>query len=420
MALETVSPTIFSGGTIFSSLAAGGFRDSGLDALSRGLRVVQDPSPRTDLLQQEIPIRGYSADTPALFYHPNRLSLSNFLLLSSRNTGPLDVSGGISQAAQNAIFLLQEFALIDRLPFLSNPAEAVLNQAPFGPAVIVEMSQEAAAAIADAATPVARLNDFARRPTEATAFGSTYTAVASDASLNSDYYRRVSVAAGNSISLDELVRRSADGAPTHIALSLLSEGGGSPGGEIQDGLGASVADNTVIAYADLADYSYVAPLNPNGDYLSFIELSDPDSNSIYDGRGAYQVTGIGTGEAERRLVDVAGSVSESYIDYTFYAESGTAVKEVDLLFSGIGSLGHTNAYDAIVAGDLRVLVREELPDGTINRAVTDLYVSEDNTITAKFAFAAEDGLAANGLSVEVRALDENFDLSMVEVFAIFG
>lgn len=421
MAVETINPTIFSGGSIFSSLAASRYRDSGLDALSRGLRVAFDPLPQTDLLQNTIERRGFSADTPSLFYHPNQLSLSNFLLLSSKVTGPLDVLDGVDLNANSAIFQLQEFALIDRLPFLSNPAEKVLNETNFGPDVIVDVSDEAVIAASEATEEASpRLEDFTARPTEIEAFGSTYSGVASDSSLNAEFYRRVSVAAGNSISLSDLVRSSSTGSPTHYAISLQSEIGGNPIGEIQDQFGNPVADETVIDAADLANYTYVAPTRPGGDFLSFIELEDTDSDGTYEGRGDFQVVGLGIGEEEGRRVDGSGSVTDEVIDYTFYTETGTAVKEVDLIFSGISSLGYTNAEDAINGGALRVLVSEELPDGSVNEAVVDLHVSEDNTITAKFPFQAEDGLAANGLTVEVRALDSGFDLSTVEVYAIFG
>lgn len=421
MAVETISPTIFSGGSIFTSLGAGQYRESGLDALSRSLRAVIDPLPQTDLLKNKLDRYGFSADTPSLFYHPNRLSLSNTILLSSKITGPLDVLDGVDLNANSAIFQLQEFALIDRLPFLSNPAARILNEAVFGPDVIMDVSDEAASAMAAATTaPTVKLTDYTSRPSEYEAFGSTYGGVANDSSLNADFYSRVSLAAGNSVSLNDLLRAASTGSPTHYAISLQSDTGGAGIGEIQDQFGNPVADNTVIAAADLANYTYVSPTNPGGDFLSFIELSDPGGDGTYDGRGSYQVVGLGTGEAEGRRVDGSGSATDAVIDYTFYTESGTATKELDLVFSGVSSLGYTNALDAINGGALRVLVSEELPDGTFNKAVVDLYVSGNNTITAKFPFPAADGLATNGLSVEIRALDSGFDLSTVEVRAVFG
>ena len=429
MAVETSSLTLFSQGNVFSTLAAGSFEQSGLAAKARGLRAALDPLAQVGLQNTPLPRPGFSADTPALFYHPNNLSLQNFLLLAELNTGFTDGFGEPSTDATNALFTLQEFASLDRLPFLLNDAERVLRNAPFGPAVIITLSEEAEEEVEEA-IPDPRVSDFTKRPNEVAAFGSTYDAVASDASLDERYVSTVALRAGRTIQLSDLVQRSTTGAPTHYAVSILNENGGGSNGKLLDGGSAEVADSVVLTAAEFATYSYQAgesvsgATSPGTDYISIIELSDPGGDGTFDGRGAFQTVGVTTSREENRTTDrgdVVSGYSEELIDYKFFAETGRAVEEIRFEFSGINSLGITDVVDAINQSKLRIKVSETLNDGSVNEAVVDLYVSSTNTLVANFQRgAANEGFDINGIDVEVRSLDSAFDISNIEVTAKFG
>lgn len=432
MAIEGLRSTVFSQGMLLSVLADTRFEESGLSALARALRAVVDPLSLQSLQQSALSVEGISetarpgisADTPALFSQPISLQLDNVLLLSARTAGAEDGFGAASMDATNALFQLLQFGVRDRPPPLSNPIQSSLENAPFGPSVIVDLSALIEQLQADDAEETAvslKLPDFNLKPTEYNLFGSTYSSVADDSTLDGAYYRRIGLSGGASISLDELVRVSASGSPTHLAISLESELGSGALGQIVDDTGTPIADETVIDIADLADYTYEAPTAPGQDYLGIIELEDTGSDGIYEGRGDFQVAALGIGEEEQRRVDGTDTSKEDVIDYTFYAESGTAVTQVQLEFSGLDSLGFTNAVDAIEGGALRVKGLETQSDGTTNEAVTDLYQSSGDTVFLTFPYAAaESGLAENGLEVEVRALDTDLDIDDVTVHAIFS
>ena len=437
MAVETSSLTLFSQGNVFSTLAGRGIRESGLAAVARGLRVALDPLSPVGLLDQPIERKGFSADTPALFYHPNNLSLQNFLLLAELNTGFTDGFGPASADFDNAMFTIQEFASIDRLPFLLNDAERVLMSAPFDTAVKISLTAEAllelqaqaeaelveAAADEDTAEIEPRLSDFTKRDSETAVFGSTYAAVASDASLNAQFERSVSIRTDRQILLSDLVERSTTGAATHYAVSVRSGLGDSSNGALLDNTLTEIGDSVVLTAAEFASYYYQSSSEPGLDHISVIELTDPGGDGTYDGRGSYQTIAVGTGEEENRQTDrgdLSGH-SEEYIDHTFLAETGGAVEEVRLEFSGINSLGITEALDAINQDKILVRVNETLADGTVNEAVVDLYVSDTNTIVARFyGDFAEDGFESKGINVEIRQLDTTFDISTLEVTAKFS
>ncbi|RED45098.1 hypothetical protein [Aestuariispira insulae] len=434
MAVETSSLTLFSQGNVFSTLAGSGLRQSGLSAIARGLRVALDPMAPLGLLNQPVERRGFSADTPALFYHPNNLSLQNFLLLAELNTG-LDGGFGDPDAAfSNAMFTLQEFASIDRLPFLLNDAERILMSAPFNTAVQITLTaeallelqaqaeaEEAAAEAEEAANDVdPRVSDFTKRDSETAVFGSTYSSVATDASLNGQFVRSVGIRTDREILLSDLIERSTTGAATHYAVSVRSALGDSSNGSLLDNTMTEVGDTVVLTAAELSTYYYKASSEAGLDHISIIELTDPGGDGTYDGRGTYQTIAVATGEEENRQTDRGNltGYSEEYIDLTFLAETGGAVEEVRLEFSGINSLGITDALDAINQGKIMLRVNETLPDGTVNEAVVDLYVSDTNTIVARFYGGfAEDGFESKGINVEIRQLDTSFDISTLEVTA---
>jgi len=420
MALSNVEPTIFDAKTVFQALAVNGLGESGVSAISRGLRSALNPEGLSQFLADPIVRPGYSADTPALFYHPNRLSIDNVLLLSELNSGyGAGGFGAPDTGAAQVLEGLRENATIDSLPFIRNLSEATLQAAFGGLAAASILTTQAVEDAADEGA-VVRGSDFTFSPSETQAFGSTYSSVASDQTLNSQFHSRFGLAQGGSISLDQLIDVSATGSPTHYAVSLTRAEGDNASGSLLDISSAVASDTLVLTAAELADYSYSAPTNAAWDFLSIIELEDADTNGIYEGRGDFNSIALVTGEETQRAY-FGDTTPEETASYTFFGEAGVVQEELTLVFSGVNSAGYSDALAAIEAGAFRLTVSETLSDGSINEAVVDTYVSSLDEIKINFARnPAEDGLQATGINVELHVFDTSFDLSTVDLYARFA
>lgn len=419
MTLDLGVTSVFSDRTLFTTLASSSFAESGVSALSRGMRTVLNPLGIEGILGERKSVIGYSADTPSLFFRPVDIGLTNTVLLLSQSTGVGEGGfGAPSKIATDAYAFLNSNALNDSLPTIRNLSESIINSTSFE----ILLSEQAQSFVSSAisgpeAEPDPLILDFTNRPLEATSFGDTYSSVAADSSLNAQFYRRVGLSQGSSVNLADLLLVGSSGSPTNLAVRLLSEVGEDGIGAITDNLNNPVATDVVINYADLGNYTYTAVGNKNTDYLSFIELEDVGNDGSYEGRGEIQTVSISTSTERQDAYDD----NEPTIDFKFYAEGGTSTKRLTLRLSGVDALGYTDALDAINQGDLRVQASETLPDGAVNLAITDLYVSDTNDIIVQFAYQqAEDGLRINGIDVEVRGLNTSLDLTGVDVLAIFA
>lgn len=400
---------LFQPGDPFSTLALTRFQFESAEA--RGVSIVANPAAFTGLQNAQLSVIGASADLPSVIFQPIQLSIANFVQLAEARTG-LSLINAFGTSARNASFE----AIINRQPSLSNPAAETIVAAfrTRNSITLIQVQEEAAETTA---IPTSfRFQNAQTRPSESFAFGTTFSSVASDSSLNAVFDSRIGISSGASVALSELILRATDGAPTEFAVRLLGENRGEASGRLtQDG--ADIGDDVVIAAADLADVFFEAPDGIGLDTISFIELRDDGSDGSFDARGDFQTLSVTfAGEAESRREG-----DERIRDFTFAAEPGSAQTRVVLDITGIDSQGVTNALDAINAGLLRVQATETLADGTVNRAVTSLLESDGESIIVNFPFSAtRNGISGNEINVELRSLDLDFDIAGAEVRATFA
>ncbi len=358
---------------------------------------------------------GFTADNPTLFTRPIALSMDNVLLLASFN-----LSGPIQETDTSTLNRNVTEALFEALqrggkfvPDFRNTAAGTLETVATGLQATVLTLETEETVIEATATLSAAFPDFNQRPTETEAFGATYAAVPAGTDLTTQVSQRVGLEGGDTVSLADLLIDTPAGAITDVAVRLQGQGLGDPGGVLKDGGGTTVGNDIVIAYADLADYTYTAASGKALDYLSMIGLSDPGGDSTYDERGSFQTVAL---TANGEAVDRIEGTTERIQDYTFQTEDGVSFQQVTLTFDNINSLGYTNAKDAIEAGKLRVKINGLVgADEAENAAVVDLYASSGDTIVGRFVSPG----ASNGISVEVRSLDAAFDIQSVTTRATF-
>lgn len=414
--------TVFDPGSVFTTLAFTPFQRTGTDPLVRALQsTVVEPAGFSAFNQiGETTVSGFTADSAGIQSRPLQLALDNFLILSSltasfesrlqdTRVGFLQVQETLSAAIRN-----------DN-PNLRNPAETTLQNSLL--AQLISAAEQAGLLEDTAAEPVAvpKFLDFTRRPSEGVVFGDTLSGVAREGALSSAFVKGVSVAAGEEVVLSDLLIGAQSASATHYTVSIRNELGGTAESGLFDGGGSPVANGSVFTAAELSDIRLVAATGGIGslDYLSIVELRDPEGDLVFEGRGAYRTIAVNSTTAvEERSEGVGGA--EQIRDYRFYTESGTAFTQIRLHVEGVNSLGFTDALSAIEGGALRVKVGEELIDGSINKGQIDRSQSNGNTLIVVFPFqAAEEGLAQNGLDVELRALESGFDLSTVTARADF-
>lgn len=400
---------IFQPGSPFSTLAATQFQTESAEA--RGISVVSNPAAFRGLQNATLSVLGTSADLPSVIFQPIQLSIANIVQLAEAQTG-LSLTSAFGTTSRNSSFE----ALVIRQPTLSNPAAETITAAfRTDNSITLVQIQEEATTTSEAA-PIAQFQDVLTRPSENLAFGTTFSSVTQDTSLNTQFDSRVGVSSGASVALSDLILRSTDGAPTDFAVRLLGENGGDPVGRLTQG-GSDIGTNVTVSTADLANVFFEAPTGTGLDTLSFIELRDDGADGSFDARGEFQTVAVSfAGEVQDRREG-----DERIRDFTFGAETGTAQTRVVLDISGINSLGFTNALDAINAGVLRVQASETLADGSENQAVTSLLESNGETIVVNFPFApTQNGFSGNEIEVELRSLDLNFDISSATVRATFA
>ncbi|MEQ8604830.1 MAG: hypothetical protein RIB45_16065 [Marivibrio sp.] len=428
--------TIFNAGSLFSTLAANGA--GAADPLSRALRsAVVEPAGLQGIAGDSKPLvqPGLSADLPALISRPLQIEARNVLLLAAEAVGRR-----IDGLQQEVDALKQEIeqALIDSDSGPRNAAGAFLSSLDF--ASLRETGQQNADAPAQeveaepaeispgaARNPDAVLGDFDRRPSEGAVFGAAYAGLAADASLTTQFDGRVALTEGAQVALSDLIltgTQTAGGGPQRtfvVALNgALQEDGtlAETSGRLVDSGGTAIANGTRLSEAELASSFFEADVNKRAlDYLSIIEIRDGPGFSP-DERGDFQTVALSSNLApqdRRELRD------EAIRDFTFFTESGVSFTSIDLALSGVNDEGVSDALSAIEAGFLRVTVREIFADGSVNEAVVDRRESAGDLLQADFARqAAQAGVESLGLRVEVRALDPAFDISTIDVRAIFG
>lgn len=400
---------IFQPGNPFTALGLAQFQSE--SAAARGVSIVANPAAFSGLQNAQLTVIGASADLPSVIFQPIQLSISNIVQLAEAQSG-LDLSSIFARLSQNASFA----AVIDRQPSLSNPAADTIVAAFRTEDRITLIQVQENAAEPEPATPGFLFTDVLTRPSENFAFGTTFSSVATDSSLNTIFNSRVGISSAASVALSDLILRETDGAPSDFAVRLLGENRGEAAGRLTQN-GIDIGDDVVVAAADLADVFFEAPTGAGLDTISFIELRDDGSDGSFDARGTFQTLSVSfAGEAQSRREG-----DERIRDFVFAAEPGTAQTRIVLDTTGINSQGFTNALDAINGGDLRVQVREIRPDGTINRAVTSLLESDGERVIANFPFSPTvNGVSGSSIRVELRSLDLDFDIADAEVRTTFA
>jgi len=400
--------SIFSQSSVFTALATIFQREA---AQARGLQQVVDPTELNGLLGQQISVFGSSADFAGSIFQPIQLSIGNIVLLAEAAFG-ID-TGNFFENRFNRL----DFALNDPTPPLQNSVESALRNATFPQSlstIVLVQAQESANVVG----PTLTFSDFSQRPSENTAFGSTFSSVTNDGSLNTQFAQRIGIPSNSTVALTDLIQFDATGNATDIAISLTGENGAAAIGEIQDGTGTSIGSSAIVDIAQLSDLTFVGPTTSIGlDNISFVELSDPGDDGTFDARGDFQTTTVSFAGAAQSRQDQ----DEEIIDFFFGAQSGTSQVFLALDFSGVNSNGFTDALSAIEGGDLRVRIFENRSDGTRNEAVTDLFQSSGDRVIGVFPFSpTRNGISGSNIQVEVRALNNSFDISTIDLRAVFA
>lgn len=399
---------IFSQSSVFTALSTLFQREA---AQARGLQQLVDPTELNGVLGQQISVVGTSGDFAGSIFQPIQISIGNIVLLAEAAFG-IDTGNFFADR-----FNRLDLALNDPAPPLQNAAESAIRNAAFPESVssiVLVQAQETGTVTG----PTLTFSDFTQAPSENAAFGSTFAGITNNGALNTQFAQRIGIASNTSVALTDLIQFDATSGATDIAINLTGENGAAPVGEIQDGTGTSIGTSATIDIAQLSDLSFVAPTSSIGlDNISFIELSDPGNDGTFDERGDFQTTTVSfAGQAQARQEG-----DEEIIDFFFGAEGGTSQVYIALDFSGINSNGFTDALSAIEGGDLRVQIFENRSDGSRNAAVTDLFQSSGDRIIGVFPFSPTvNGVTGNNIQVEVRSLDSNFDISTVNLRAVFA
>lgn len=412
--------SVFDPGNVFVTLSTVPFERT--DPLARALRsTLVEPAGFSILNQiEDLTLTGFTSDVPGIQARPIELALENILLLASLAT---DLENRLVETRKNFLQLEETLnsAIRNEDRNIINNAETTLQNSLL--AQIFSAAQDLGLLDNSGSEPVAvpKFKDFTFRPTETNVFGTTVASATREGALNSHFLKGVSLSASDEIFLSDLLLGTQSASATHYIVSLQNEIGGEAAGSILDGGGSEVANGTVITAAELSTFRLQASTGGLGslDFLSIVELRDPEGDAIFEGRGAYRTIAVHSGAAVEDRSE--GSNGEERIkDFTFFTESGTAFTQIRLQVTGVNSLGFTDALSAIEGGALRVKVGENLIDGSTNIGQVDRSQSSGDTLVIVFPFqAAEDGLAQNGLDVELRALNSAFDLSTVEARAEF-
>ncbi len=405
-----LTQSVFTQDGLFSSLTAAQFEAAAAQTLA--LRLFSDPAEFTGLLDQPITVAGASADLPALFSQPNLLSLGNLVLLAQ----------GVSGINLSAFFETSNFdqladALISRPPPLANPAADAITNAFPEPVDEEEVVSSDALSIGTITGPLIQFSDFLQRPSENTAFGSTFSGLTQESGLNSVFFTRVGAPSGGSVAIQDLLLNTQSSTATDFAVSLTGENGANAIGSLLLS-GAPIANNTVITRADLANLTYSGPTTGIGlDNLNLIELRDDENDDVFEARGSFQtITFSSAGEDQSRR-----DGDERIRDFFFGAEASSAQTQLTLRFSGLNSQGFTDVLSAINAGELRVRAVENRADGSFNQGITNLFQSSANEIIIRFPFQpTQNGVSNANIQVELRSLNLDLDISTVNLFAIFG
>jgi hypothetical protein len=417
---KTVAVTIFAPSDVFATLSTIPFAET--SPLARALRSVIIEPDGFNLLNQnnDLTFRGFTADVPGIQAKPLQLSIDNLLLLGSLTAQfeqRLEETNRLSLQVRDTL----EQAIRNEDRNLRNRADDILESSLLAQVLASAEQTGILEDVPDEIIAVPRFLDFTRRATEAGTFGATYSAVARDGALGSAFISGTSLAAGDRVVLSDLLIGSQSATATNYAVFLTSELGGDASATLLDAGLNPVANGTVISAAELSTFSVQASSGGFGalDYLSIVELRDDGLNGTFEGRGAFRTIAVNSSTEAENGAGGANGV-EQLRTYDFFTASGTAYTQIRLDVSGVNSLGFTNALDAINGGALRVKVGETLIDGSVNVGQVDRSQSNGDTIVIVFPFqAAEDGLAQNGLDVEIRALDDAFDISTITVRAEF-
>lgn len=418
---NTVEVSVFQPSNVFVTLSTIPFQETA--PLARALQsVILEPSGFNVLnSNDDLTFPGFTADVPGIQSRPLQLALDNFLILSSLTA---QFESRLQETRQNLLDVQEtlQSGIRNSNPAIRNRAESILESSLLAQ-LIATAQQAGLLEQTPEPSPVAqpKFVDYTFRPTETAVFGSTYSGVTRESGLGSAFVSGTSLAASDQVFLSDLLIGSQSATATHYAVSIRSEIGGTAAAEILDAGNNAVANGTVITAAELSTFSIRAASGGLGslDFFSIVELRDPEGDAIIEGRGAFQTVSINSGAIlEDRSEGSSGE--EKIRDYTFFTESGKAFTRMRLQISGVNSLGFTDALAAIEAGALRVKIGETLLDGSVNRGQIDRANSSGDTLVVVFPFqAAEDGIAQNGLDVELRAVDSGFDLSTVTARAEF-
>ena len=416
--------TIFNPSNVFVTLSTIPFQETA--PLARALRSTSVEQSGFNILNQveQFTLPGFTSDVPGINTRPIQLALDNILLLSSLSAQLETRLAETSREVQNVRETLQD-AINNSDLDIFNGAEGTLETSLLAQFIEAATSSNILEEEDDELIAVPRLFDFTFRPSETSAFTvDDFTGLDRNSLLTSNFLSRVSVSAGDTVTLADLLFVDGTSNATSYAISIKSELGGTPTATLEATAAAAAdlvfsdADNTEAVFSgnDLSQITITAGTGGLGaqDFISIVELRD-DAGTVT--RGAFQTISFAS-SAEVQNGTAGADGSESYRLFNFLTESENQFARVRLQVSGLDTddAATDTALEAILAGDLRIKVGETLIDGNTNPAQLDRLNSEDNTLIFVFPFQfAGDGVAQNGLTVEARTLDSAYDVSNIQI-----
>lgn len=411
--------SVFDPGNVFVTLSTTPFKETA--PLARALQSVAiEPAGFNQLNRvQDLTLTGYTSDIPGIQARPFELALDNFLILSSL-TAQLE-----QRLTETRTSLLQvretlADAIRNENPNLRNRADDILNSSLLAQLIAATDQTGVLEDKDDDPVAVPKFLDYTYRPTESAVFGTTLSGATRTAALSSYFVSGVALSAGDEITLDRLLIGN-QGAGDGFLVSIRNELFDDATARLLRADDSEVANGEFITAAELSTVRLVAGSGGLGalDYLSIVEVNE-DGGGGYDERGGYRTVAV-TSNADIGVRSEGDNGEEPIREFYFHTESGVAYSQIRLQFDGVDTGTYADILAAIEAGAVRVKVGETLIDGqSINPGQVDRRNSNGDELVIVFPFqAAEDGLAQNGLEVEVRSLDGSNDISGITVKATF-
>jgi len=419
-----VAVSIFDPSSVFVTLSTTPFGETAPLARALQSTIVEQAGFNVLNQVQDRTFAGFSADTPGIQARPIQLAVDNLLLLGSLTA---QFEQRLTQTQNNLIQLQEtlQSAIRNENTNLLNRADDVLESSLLAQFIAAADQTGLLEDTADDPVAVPKFLDFNFRKSESQVFGTELSAQPFNFNTTTNFVRGVSLAAGESITLDKLVIGTAGNANFYRFL-IESEAGTSAVASVSGPFDAQgFIDVSAGSGNTLADFSLTAGSGGFGaqDFLYIIPINEVDEDTAAidptTDRGSFQAISV-TSTAASTERPFGDSGEEQIRDYTFYTTSGGAYSQFRLNIEGLAALGFTDALTAIENGDLVIRAGETLIDGSINSGQVDRRNSSGDTIILVFPFQSlEDGFDQNGVNVEVRSTNATLDLNSVTVTATF-